>query len=487
MTSAADAPPRTPPSQPLPPGVIRGFKWSFAATALQGILQIVVTMTMARMLIPAEYGLYAMVDTVLRWASLMAQMGLTTVLVQRQHLSEVELRAAHTLALTLSVLAALITALGAPIAAAWFGAREIVPLLQVAALSFIISGLGLTSLAMLRRRMQFGRLGAAEIAGYVIGNGATSIYLATRGAGVWSIVIGTLVGQSVQTLVALVQAKLPFGFSFRFATLRTFFRDGAHVSVNTFLDIANNTMDTVVIARVMPTNVVGLFNRSAMLATLPTIFLWTAVSRVAFPSYARLQHAPREFSQLLRRVQAWSGPVCVAVPLGMIPAADVIVHFLLGENWAGAVPIVRLLLLGVAFDSLAFPYHNALDALGCYMERTKIRLIIFALRATALGVFATFRADWLFAVASIAAASTWVISIRPVARQLQGPIAPFFVADLKILLRALICFIAVAAARFCGHLLGMDPPLILLTCIISGAVALGLVLRPYWPGRKLAS
>jgi PST family polysaccharide transporter len=444
-------------------------------------------MTMARLLIPAEYGLYAMVDAVLRWAALMAQMGLSTVLVQRQHLSDAQLRAVRTLALALSAFATVVVAAGAPLAAAWFGTHEIVPLLRVASLSFLASGIGLTSLAMLRRRMQFGRLGAAELAGYVLGNGATSIYLASRGAGVWSVVIGTLVGQSVQSLVAILQAKLPLGFSLQFATLRTFFRDGAHVSVNTFLDITNNTMDTIVIARVMPPSIVGLFNRSAMLATLPAIFLWTAVSRVAFPSYARLQHTPREFSQLLRRVQGWSSTICVAVPLGMIPAADVIVHFLLGADWAGAVPIVRLLLLGVAFDSLAFPYHNALDALGCYMERTKIRLIIFALRATALGAFATFRTDWLFAVASIAAACTWIISVRPVARKLHEPATPFFLADLKVLSRALLCFFVVGAARYGGYLLQIEPLVLLASCVICGAATLALVLRPYWPARRLRS
>ena len=188
------------------------------------------------------------------------------------------------------------------------------PLLQVASLSFLINGFGLTSLAMLRRRMQFGRLGAAELSGFVLGNGLTAIYLASRGAGVWSVVIGSLHGQLVQNAVAIAQARLPFGFSLRLQTVRPMLRQGVDVSVNTCLDITNNTMDTFVIGRVMPQAIVGLFNRSAMLATLPAIFLWSAVSRVAFPSYARLQHEPREFSALLRRVRGWSGTLCVAVP-----------------------------------------------------------------------------------------------------------------------------------------------------------------------------
>jgi lipopolysaccharide exporter len=481
MTTATEPSPRIPVIEELPHTVRRGFKWSFAATLCQGALQVGVTMTMARLLLPAEYGVYAMVDVVLRWASLMAQMGLATVLVQKMELTDTDLRSAHTLALGLALAASLTVAGGAPILALWFGTNEIVPLLQVASLSFVINGLGLTSLAVLRRRMQFGRLGVADLTGFALGNGLTGIYLASHGAGVWSVVIGSLTGQLVQNAVAIVQARLPFGFSLQLQAVRPLLRQGAHVSVNTCLDITNNTMDTFVIGRVMPHAIVGLFNRSAMLATLPAAFLWNAVSRVAFPSYSRLQHAPRDFTALLRNVRSWSGTLCVAVPLGMIPAADVIVQFLLGPAWTNAIPIVRLLLLGVAFDSLAFPYHNALDALGCYAERTKIRLVIFLLRGSCLAAFAAFRVDWLFCVASIAAASTWVISIRPVARKLNEPVRRFFAEDARILLHAFACAVAVVCARYFGAVIHAAPTTILLISIVSGGTALALVLRPYLP------
>ena len=125
MTTTSNAPSSVPLISALPLPVRRGFKLSFAVTLCQGVLQVMVTMTMARLLLPADYGVYAMVDVVLRWANLMAQMGLATVLVQKLDLSVDDLRAAHTLALGLAVTATLVVATGAPLLARWFGTEQI--------------------------------------------------------------------------------------------------------------------------------------------------------------------------------------------------------------------------------------------------------------------------------------------------------------------------------------------------------------------------
>lgn len=454
-----------------------GFKWSFVGTFAQGILQIGVTMTMARLLAPADYGLYAMVEVVLRWAGLFGQTGLITVLVQKPSLDEIELKAARTLALGLAVVSALVIVSAAPLIAAGFDNQAVVPLLRVASLSFLFNGLGLTSLAMLRRRMQFGRLSLAEIGGYILGNAVTAITLARHGYGVWSVVIGSLVGQIAQNLLAVLQARLDFGFSFQRRSLQTLARQGAHVSVNSCLDVLSNTMDTFVIARVMPQAILGIYNRATMLATLPTNFIWTAISRVTFPGYSRLQHEPQTLAAFFHRTQRWSGTLSVAVPLSMIPAADTIVRFLLGDAWIGAIPILRLLLLAFACESLAFPYHSALDALGCYSARTRIRFTVIVVRACCLALLVTTHRDWIFATGSVAALSTWLISVAPFARKIGEPVSRCFRHDFAIAGRALLCAAAVAAARFGLGPLHLPVYLELAGCVLAGGAMLAFVLR----------
>ena len=467
---------------PLQKKMVKGFRWSFAGTFIQGALQICVTITMARLLAPQDYGLYAMVEVILRWANLFGQTGLLTVLVQRQTLTDEDMRGARALALALAGGSALIVALGAPLIAAGFGNAEIVPLLRVASISFLFNGLGLTSLAALRRRMEFGRLSSAEVGGYILGNGFTAIVLALNGAGVWSVVVGSLVGQTVQNGIAIAQARLDFGLSWRGTTIKPLARQGAHVSLNSCLDVLSNTMDTFVIARVMPQALLGLFNRASMLASLPTNFLWSAVSRVTFPTYSRLQHDPVKFAGFFQRTQSWSGTLSVAVPLSMIPAADVIVAFLLGPVWVEATPILRLLLLAFAFESLAFPYHSALDALGSYYARTKIRLVILVVRASCLAMLVSSHKDLLFVTGAVAGLATWVLSVTPLARKLGIKSAIFFRHDVGTLAKAAVCAIAVALARM--GLIAVHAPnyLLLIGCVVAGALSLALVL-----GKELKS
>ncbi len=455
----------------------RGFQWSFGATLVQGVFQIVVTMTMARLLAPADYGLYALVDVVLRWAGLLGQMGLATVLVQRATLLAEELLVARTLALALALASCAVIAGGAPLLATAFGQPALVPLLRVASLSFLLNGLGLTSLAWLRRQMQFGRLSAAELGGYIIGNGLTAIYLARHGFGVWSVLWGSLTGQLVQNLIAITQARLPFGLSLSPALARPLLRQGAHVSLNSCLDVTNNTMDTFVFARVVPAAVLGLFNRSAMLAGLPVNFLWSAVSKVTFPSYARLQQDKPTFSLFFQRTQIWSGTLSVSVPLSMIPAADIIVRFLLGPNWEAAVPILRLLLLAFAFESLAFPYHSALDALGCYNDRTRIRLGILLVRGIFLALAVGYNHRLLFAAAAVAGFSTWLVSVWPLARRLSVRPTLFFRNDALTFVRALVCAVAVGAVHIVTARAGFPAGWAVLGCAAAGALALAATLH----------
>ncbi len=462
---------------PLEQKMARGFRWSFLGTFIQGVLQIGVTMTMARLLSPAEYGLYAMVEVVLRWANLFGQTGLLTVLVQKKSLSDEDMCGARSLALVLAVGSAGVVALGAPLIAAGFGNAEIVPLLRAASLSFFFNGLGLTSLVALRRRMEFGRLSVAEIGGYVLGNGLTAIMLARHGAGVWAVVIGSLVGQTVQNAIAIAQARLNFGLSLRRATLMPLVRQGTHVSLNSCLDVLSNTMDTFVVARVMPQAMLGLFNRASMLASLPTNFIWSALGRVTFPSYARLQDNPALFATFFQRTQSWSGVLSVAVPLSMIPAADVIVAFLLGPAWSSAVPILRLLLLAFAFESLAFPYHSALDALGAYHARTKIRLMILVIRASCLAMLVSTHTELLFITGSVAGLATWLISVTPLAQKLGVKPGAFFGHDSIILTKAAACALAVWGARSGSAALQFPNYGALASCVAVGALALAFVLR----------
>jgi len=321
----------------------------------RGVVQIasfLTTLMVARILSPADYGLMALASI---WTSIMillADLGLGPAIVQFKDLDESELNTCFWLTMSVALGSYLALYVSAPAIAAWFKKPALSAILRVVALGLPLVAARVVPDGLLRKRLAFDKLSQAEIAA-VLTNIPVVLVLAWRGAGVWTLVAGSLVLLLVENIVIFWFVRWRPGLGagskrlrdilrFSFATL------GARASW-----AACQQSDTFVLGRVVGDALtLGYYSMAKQLANLPVEKVSVVIHQLAIPVMAGLQTdrtgMRRSFLRTLRFVAALTVPLC----LGMAVMADDLVHFALGDKWLPAVPLIRALSLFAMLRSL---------------------------------------------------------------------------------------------------------------------------------------
>lgn len=342
----------------------QGVTWTYAAIAVGALIQVGVTSVTARLLDPAAFGLVAMANVLLRLGGYLAQMGVGRALIQRPDITPGDVRAAFTSSIVLGLGVACAVGLAAPLAGAFFRTPEVVPVVRLLALTFLVNGFGATSQALLRRELRFRESGTVEVVSYAAGYGAPALLLAYAGFGVWSLVIAAIGQASVGACLSYWMTRHALRPTFQFALHKRLLGFGAKVSLISFLEFIGSTLDSVVIGRFGSAAQLGLYNRAFMLASLPTYQLNNGIAKVLFPVLSGGQSNLIEFRVALMRTTVMAVKIVLPVGVGMALAAPEMVLVVLGQQWAEAIPVFRVLSLALAINILATFPGIALEALA---------------------------------------------------------------------------------------------------------------------------
>lgn len=330
---------------------LSGLRWSFASTGLSVFIQIVYMAIMARLLVPEDFGLVALAMAFLRFGSYFAQLGVGQALMQRLTLSETEIRTAFTTSAVLGMLLGGVFYLAAPFAEAVGKIPEVVRVIQVLALSMVITGLGVTALSLLKRDLHFRRLAIIEVGSYVIGYVLVGITLAVLGFGVWSLVFATLSQTMLQTMVAYVMTRHATRPFFGWPEIKRLYGYGGKYSAIQLLYVARHALITATVGGVAGVTVLGLFDRAKMLVQLPFEKLEAAVTKVLFPAISRVQTETPILARIFLLQTGLVAALFLPTLAGMAVAADILIAVLLGPQWGEAARIVPVLagVVGIAF------------------------------------------------------------------------------------------------------------------------------------------
>jgi len=453
---------------------IHSAKWTYLSTLITAGLQVVVTAVLARLLLPAAFGLVAMSALVLRFGQYFAQMGVGQALVQRRQLDDAHIAAAFWLSLVVGSLSTVGAWLLAPIAAATLDTVALIPVLRWMSLSFVIAGSSATSFAILRRAMRFRAVALIEIVAYGIGYGG-ALALALNGAGVWALVFAGLCQAGVASICYNVMAR-----SIRFPVRRWQpYRDllgfGSTVSVVSFLEFLTANLDTIVVGKFEGPSQLGFYTRALSLTSLPMQYMSTSLSRVLLPSFSRIQSDTiRVGRAYVSLITVFSG-IGLPIALGMSGASREIVGVMLGPHWAQSIPVMRIVAFASVAGMLAHFGGVTMEAMARLREKFILNLAqlgLFALLIVLLAPLGLVGYAAAFAISQVAflVAQTFVLSrvVRIDGARLFGAYSPGLVGGL-------LSGTALYCESMAGQLLGLTPVFTLAIQMVTGFLILVLV------------
>ncbi|MGZ9029857.1 MAG: lipopolysaccharide biosynthesis protein [Burkholderiaceae bacterium] len=369
-----------------------GFLWLSMGNASRAVLKLTVIAILARLLVPAEFGLVAAASVVIWFSWLFATLGVGPALIQRPSLQPADVSTGFITTIGLGLLLGGLIFLLAPQLAELFRMPELTPLLQAMSVVVPIASMGSVSECLAQRELRFQAMAATELGSYAIGYGVVGIALAWLGFGVWALIGAELVKSLVKAVGFLLVRPLgvPMRFEARaFKHLMRFGSGYAATGVSTYLASQG---DSVIVARFFGASALGVYARAYELMMVPAQALGVILDKILFPLAARVQGDPTRLALAYRRSMALIAFVVLPFSAATIVLAPEIVRVLLGPNWPEVIVPLQVLALAMYFRTAYMPCHSvahAAGAVGRSAWRTALHaglVVVAALVGLAYGV-----------------------------------------------------------------------------------------------------
>jgi O-antigen/teichoic acid export membrane protein len=331
----------------------RGAAVTLGGQGLRMLVQMASVVVLAQLLTPTDYGLVAMVMAIAGVADIFRDFGLSAAAVQAKTLSRAQRDNLFWLNSALGLALCLLVLFGAGGLAAFYDQPQVTEIAQALSLTFLINGISTQFRADLNRRLRFGALAATDIAAQVAGL-AVGVTMAATGSGFWSLVGMQLTQAGSGLLILAVVARWLPRLPTRNADMRDLLRFGWHMVGMQVVGYINNNVDSVVIGHRFGPGPLGLYNRGFQLLMSPLTQLRGPTTTVALPVLSRLEADVPTYGRFLVRGQIGLGYSLVLGLAVVGAAADPIVRLLLGAEWTGVIPILRILAFAGAVSTLSY-------------------------------------------------------------------------------------------------------------------------------------
>lgn len=332
---------------------IGSLGWTFAQQFGNRLVGFLISLVLARILMPEEFGLIGMIAVVVAVGNGLLEGGLTKSLIREQNLKNLDYSTVFFYQLIASVLIYLLVFWSAPFIASFYNEKVLVSIIRVYCISFIIYSFSSVQQARLIKEMNFKKETLISFPATVFG-GITGVYLAIQGYGVWSLVWSTISGAVLSSILLWYSSDWFPSFQFSKSSFKQHFNYGYKLSLADILNRIFNNIYLIVIGKYFSAAQVGFYTRAETMKQLPVTNINAVLDKVTFPLLVGIQDDAIRLKRVYRKLLL---SVCyILTPVLMVLAiiAEPVFRFLFTEKWLPAVPYFQILCV----TGILYPLHS---------------------------------------------------------------------------------------------------------------------------------
>jgi O-antigen/teichoic acid export membrane protein len=422
---------------------------SVAGTYGVFVIQIAASMVLARLLTPAEMGVWGIAQAAILLSSTIRDFGAGDYLVRRGKIDAQSIGRVFALMLCISLGCALILWFGRSAIAAFFGEPRLVGLIGIATLTYLLIPFGLGALVTLECELAFATLQVMQLVATTIGS-VTAIVLAFRGFSFYSLAWGQFA--QMVTLLILRTAARPHAVFCRpvFSEWKDMLHFGTFTTLTSVVGQISTQSVTAIIGRVLGFSPLGLFDRAQGMSNYVSSGLMFPVMQVVYVGFSRARNDSAKLTSLfLTTIENLSGFLWPAYAL-MAVVSTPMFSILYGPQWVAAAPLFRLICIGGFFLSLYNAPIRLLVSQGRVRTIFLVESLVMCLRIGAVITLARsgiyFATMGVVAPTIVAAALYWWAASRHVDLW-NREVAVIFARSLIVTLSTIAIPILIAASR----------------------------------------
>lgn len=320
----------------------RGFIWNTVERLVTNGIQFILTIILARLLSPDDYGVIAMPAIFLALANVLIDSGFGNALIRKPDLTEKDLSTAFYFNILVGIGAYLVLFLASPLIAVFFKTPILSKLLKVTSLVVFINSLGIVQQALMTKRMDF-KTQAVISAISTFVSGATGVWMAYNGYGVWSLVFQQVSAATLRAVLLWIYGHwhpVHIWSKDSFHYLWTF---GSKVVIIGFLDTIYNNIYSFVIGKMYSAKDLGNYTRAQHFTDLPITNIIGIMQRVTLPLLSEIQNDNKRLSTIYLKLIKMSSMLIIPLMFGLAAMASPLVLVLIGKEWEGCIILFQIL------------------------------------------------------------------------------------------------------------------------------------------------
>lgn len=328
----------------------------------QGI-QFMLQIVLARLLLPEDYGIIALVTIFIIIANVFVQTGFNTALIQKKEVNETDFSSVFYLSLFVAGMLYVVLFFTAPLIANFYEEHQLIRVLRVLSITLFFGVFNSIQNAVIAREMQFKKLFFSSL-GAIIGSGFIGIVMAYKGYGVWALVVQQITNQLFMTIILWYTVKWRPKLLFSFERVKGLFSFGWKLLVSTLIDRLYMNLRSLIIGKMYSSDMLGYFNRGKQFPELLVANINGSIQSVMLPALANQQDNKQRVKEMVRRSIVTSSFIIFPIMAGMAAVAEPLVKILLTEKWLPAVPFLQIFCASYALWPIHTANLQAINALG---------------------------------------------------------------------------------------------------------------------------
>lgn len=330
--------------------------------SVQGI-QFLLSIIIARLLLPTDYGLIAMLSIFMAIAQTFIDSGFANALIQKKNRTETDYSTAFFFNIAVSVVLYLLLYLSSPAIANFYHQEELNAITRIVGISLIINSFGIVQQAKLTIALNFKRQAIASLTAVII-SGIIGVGMAYSGYGAWALVWQSLLNNFLRVALLWFFSKWVPLFCFSKESFRTLFSFGSKILLSSLLHTIYTNLYTLIIGKKFSAGELGYYNRAFTLAQFPSTNLTNVIVRAVYPIQCRLQDDDEQLRSMFLKYMRMACYLIFPVMIGFCALAEPVVRLLLTDKWLPAVPLLQILCIAYMWDPIMKINHNMLNVKG---------------------------------------------------------------------------------------------------------------------------
>lgn len=331
---------------------VKGVIWSavdrFSAQGIQFVFSILI----ARLLVPEDYGVIAMLNIFLAVSQTFIDSGFGTALIRKIDRTETDFSTVFYFNIAVAVFFYLGLFFAAPAIANFYNTPLLVPVTRVTAINLVISSLSGIHNAKLSIAIDFKSRAKISIVSAVL-TGSVGLWMAYSGYGVWALVVQTVFAGIIRTIMLWIIVKWYPKLVFSWKSFKEMFSFGSKLLASGLLDTLYNNIYTLVVGKVFSSSTLGVYAKAQALAEFPSSNITGVLQNVSFPVLSSIQNDEDKLAGAYKRFIRVSAFVIFPLMLGLSSVADPFIRLLLTDKWENTIYLLQI----ICFSMMWYPIH----------------------------------------------------------------------------------------------------------------------------------